>query len=292
MQIESLKVFCDLAETTSFTKAAQINGVTQSAVSQQITALETKFNAKFIERSKKRFSLTKEGETLYKSSKQIVQSYEELRHRIQEIQNIVTGTIKVVTIYSIGLHELPPILKKYLKKHPTVNVSVEYRRATQLYDDIITGIADIGLVAYPQKDARLQVTSLDEDLLVLICHPEHELAQKSKVKLSEISKHKFIAFEPDIPTRRAIDKILRERSVEVEHSMEFDNIETVKRAVEINAGISIVPRSPVIQEVAKKTISMVEIEGENFYRPLAAVHKRSKVLSPAMKEFLSLLKKG
>ena len=108
----------------------------------------------------------------------------------------------------------------------------------------------------------------------------------------EISKHKFIAFEPDIPTRRAIDKILRERSVEVEHAMEFDNIETVKRAVEINAGISIVPRSPVIQEVAKKTISMVEIEDENFYRPLAAVHKRSKVLSPAMKEFLSLLKKG
>jgi len=292
MQIESLKVFCDLAETASFTKAAQINGVTQSAVSQQISALENRFQAKFIERSKKKFTLTKEGETLYKSSKQIVQSYDELRHRIQEIQNVVTGTIKVVTIYSIGLHELPPFLKKYLKKHPTVNVSVEYRRATQLYDDIITGIADIGLVAYPQKDPRLQVTSLDEDLLVLICHPKHELAQKSKIKLSEINKHKFIAFEPDIPTRRAIDKILRDRNIEVEHSMEFDNIETVKRAVEINAGISIVPRSPVIQEVAKKTISMVEIEDEKFYRPLAAVHKKTKVLSPAMKEFLSLLKKG
>ena len=122
MQIESLKVFCDLAETASFTKAAQINGVTQSAVSQQISALETKFNAKFVERSKKKFMLTKEGDTLYKSSKQIVQSYDELRHRIQEIQNIVTGTIRGATIYSIGLHELPPFLKKYLRKHPTVNV--------------------------------------------------------------------------------------------------------------------------------------------------------------------------
>ena len=292
MQIESLKVFCDLAETTSFTKAAQINGVTQSAVSQQISSLETKFAAALIERSKKRFTLTKEGETLYKYSKQIVQSYDELRHKIQEIQNVVTGTIKVVTIYSIGLHELPPYLKKFLKKHPTVNVSVEYRRATQLYEDIISGMADIGLVAYPQKDPRLHVTSLAEDMLVLICHPDHPLAQKPRVKLSEISSHKFIAFEPDIPTRRAIDKILRDRNVEVDHAMEFDNIETVKRAVEIDAGISIVPRSPVAQEVAKKTIAMVEIEDEQFYRPLAAVHKKSKVLSPAMKEFLALLKKS
>ena len=292
MQIESLKVFCDLAETTSFTKAAQINGVTQSAVSQQISSLETKFAAALIERSKKRFTLTKEGETLYKYSKQIVQSYDELRHKIQEIQNVVTGTIKVVTIYSIGLHELPPYLKKFLKKHPTVNVSVEYRRATQLYEDIISGMADIGLVAYPQKDPRLHVTSLAEDMLVLICHPDHPLAQKPRVKLSEIASHKFIAFEPDIPTRRAIDKILRDRNVEVDHAMEFDNIETVKRAVEIDAGISIVPRSPVAQEVTKKTIAMVEIEDEKFYRPLAAVHKKSKVLSPAMKEFLTLLEKS
>lgn len=292
MQIESLKVFCDLAETTSFTKAAQINGVTQSAVSQQISSLETKFATALIERSKKRFTLTREGETLYKYSKQIVQSYDELRHKIQEIQNVVTGTIKVVTIYSIGLHELPPYLKKFLKKHPTVNVSVEYRRATQLYEDIISGMADIGLVAYPQKDPRLHVTSLAEDMLVLICHPDHPLAQKPRVKLSEIASHKFIAFEPDIPTRRAIDKILRDRNVEVDHAMEFDNIETVKRAVEIDAGISIVPRSPVAQEVTKKTIAMVEIEDEQFYRPLAAVHKKSKVLSPAMKEFLALLKKS
>lgn len=183
-------------------------------------------------------------------------------------------------------------MKRFLKKHPTVNVSVEYRRATQLYEDVITGVADIGLVAYPQKDNRLHVTSLREDLLVLICHPDHPLASEPKLKLEGISGHKFIGFEPDIPTRRAIDRILRERDIEVDHVMEFDNIETVKRAVEIDAGISMVPRSTVVQEAAKKTIAMMEIEGEQFYRPLAAVHKKNKVLSPAMKEFLVLLKKA
>jgi len=292
VQIQSLKVFCDLVETTSFTKAAQINGVTQSAVSQQMASLERQFSAPLIERSKKKFTLTREGQTLYESSKEIVQMYDSMRHRLQEIQNIVTGTIKLVTIYSIGLHELPPYLKRFLKKHPTVNVSVEYRRATQLYEDVITGVADIGLVAYPQKDGRLQVTSLREDLLVLICHPDHPLASERKLKLEHIGGHKFIGFEPDIPTRRAIDRILRERDIEVDHVMEFDNIETVKRAVEIDAGISMVPRSTVAQEAAKKTIAMVEIEGEQFYRPLAAVHKKNKVLSPAMKEFIALLKKA
>src|SRR5688572_5393811 len=102
MQIESLKVFCDLAETESFTKAAQINQVTQSAVSQQIGALERQFKSMLIERSKKKFRLTREGQVLYEYSKQIVQVYDSLQSRLHEINDIVSGTIRVSTIYSIG----------------------------------------------------------------------------------------------------------------------------------------------------------------------------------------------
>lgn len=292
MQIESLKVFCDLNETGNFTKAASINGVTQSAVSQQITSLERHFNVRLIERSKKKFALTREGQALYDASKQIVQTYESLQHQIQKIKNIVSGTIRIATIYSIGLHELPPYQRAFLKKHPTVNLSVEYRRASQLYEDILDNTADIGLVAYPQKDNRFETISLRADLLVIICHPEHPLAAGGGIKLGKVNGHKFIGFEPDIPTRRAIDKILRNRKIVVNHVMEFDNIETVKRAVEIDAGISIVPKSTVAQEVAKNTIAQLEISDEDHFRPLAAVHKKGKVLSPAMKEFLALLKKG
>ena len=124
MQIESLKVFCDLAETKSFTKTARINGVTQSAISQQISSLEKQFQAVLIERSKKRFALTREGQVLYDGSKQIMQTYDSMRHRVQEINNIVSGTIRLVTIYSIGLHELPPYLTEFMRKHPTVKVAV------------------------------------------------------------------------------------------------------------------------------------------------------------------------
>jgi DNA-binding transcriptional LysR family regulator len=157
MQIQSLKVFCDLKETESFTKAAQINSITQSAVSQQIGSLEKQFDTLLIERSKKKFRLTREGIALYDYSKQIIQTYDSLLNHLQEIKDIVSGTIRISTIYSVGLHELPPYMKRFLKAFPTVNVHVEYRRSNQVYDDVLSNIVDLGLVAYPVKDPRLEI---------------------------------------------------------------------------------------------------------------------------------------
>jgi DNA-binding transcriptional LysR family regulator len=290
MQIESLKVFCDLAETESFTKAAQINSVTQSAVSQQISSLERTFKSLLIERSKKRFRLTREGQVLYDYSKQIIQTYESLHSKLQELKDIISGTIRVATIYSIGLHDLPPYIKKFMKNYPTVNVHVEYRRANQVYEDVFSNVVDLGLVAYPVKDSKLEIIPLRKEPLVLICHPQHPFAKQKSMKLKQLVDQKVIGFEPDIPTRKALDKILREYGVDVKHVMEFDNVETVKRAVEIDAGISIVPLGTVMQEVNKQTLASVEIEDGEFFRPLAAIYKKNKVLSPAMKQFLSILK--
>ena len=290
MTIESLKVFCDLAETESFTKAAQINVVTQSAVSQQISALERTFKSLLIERSKKKFRLTREGQVLYDYSKQIIQTYESLNSKLQELKDIISGTIRVATIYSIGLHDLPPYIKKFMKSYPTVNIHVEYRRANQVYDDVLSNVVDLGLVAYPMKDSKLEIVPLRKEPLVLICHPQHPFTKQKSFKLKSLAGQKVIGFEPDIPTRKALDKILKEYGVEVKHVMEFDNVETVKRAVEIDAGISIVPSGTVTQEIAKQTLVAITIEDGEFYRPLAAIYKKNKVLSPAMKQFLAILK--
>jgi len=290
MQIQTLKVFCDLAETESFTKAAQINEVTQSAVSQQISSLERTFKSLLIERSKKKFRLTREGQVLYDYCKQIIGTYDALHSRLQEIKDIISGTIRVATIYSVGLHDLPPYLKKFLKAYPTVTVHVEYRRPNQVYEDVLGNVVDLGLVAYPNRDSKLEIVPLRKDPLVLICHPQHPFAKHKGIKLKSLSGQKFIGFQPDIPTRKALDKILKENNVEVQHVMEFDNIETVKRAVEIDAGVAIVPQGTVVQEVAKQTLAQVGLDEGYFYRPLAAIYKKNKVLSPAMKQFLSILK--
>ena len=290
MQIESLKVFCDLTETESFTKAAQINGVTQSAVSQTISSLERQFKSLLIERSKKNFRLTAEGEVLYDYSKQILQMHDALHSKLQEIKEIISGNIRVATIYSIGLHVLPPYLKKFLKGFPTVNVHVEYRRANQVYEDVFSNVVDLGLVAYPAKDAKLEIVALRKDPLVLICHPQHPFARLKSVKIKALSGQKFVSFERDIPTRRALDKVLKDHSVSVEHVMEFDNIETVKRAVEIDSGIAIVPQETIRQEVANQTLVAIKLDDGDLHRPLGVIFKKHKVLSPAIKQFIALLK--
>jgi DNA-binding transcriptional LysR family regulator len=290
MQIESLKMFCDLAETESFTKAAQINSVTQSAVSQQVSALERIFKSLLIERSKKKFRLTREGQVLYDYSKQIIQTYESLHSKLQELKDIISGTVRVATIYSIGLHDLPAYVKKFMVSYPTVHIHVEYRRANQVYEDVFSNVVDLGLVAYPVKDPKIEIIALRKDPLVLICHPQHPFAQLKSVKLKSLATQKVIGFEPDIPTRKALDKILKEHGVEARHVMEFDNIETVKRAVEIDAGISIVPHGTVAQEITKQTLVAVPIGDGDFYRPIAAIYKKNKVLSPAMKQLLTILK--
>ncbi len=290
MQIESLKVFCDLTETKSFTKAAQINGVTQSAVSQTISALERRFKSPLIERSKKNFRLTPEGDVFYDYSKRILQTCDALYSKLQEIDNVISGNIRVATIYSIGLHVLPPYVKRFMKSYPNVNVHVEYRHDEQVYENVLGNIVDLGLVAYPTRDARIEVVPIHKDTLVLICHPQHPLAKRKSVPVKALDGLKFINFERDIPTRRALDKIFKDHRVTVEPVMQFDNIETVKRAVEIDSGVAIVPRETISQEVADGTLVAVELQNGAYSRPLAVIYKRNKVLSPAIKKFVALLK--
>jgi DNA-binding transcriptional LysR family regulator len=290
MKIESLKVFCDLAETRSFTKAAQVNEVTQSAVSQQITSLERLFKSLLVERGRRKFRLTPAGDLLYEHSGQILETYAALQAKLKETSEVVSGTIRLATVYSIGLYDLPPYLKKFLKSYPGANVHVEYRHAQQIYEDIFSNVVDLGLVAYPASARNLEVVLLRKDPLVLICHPNHPFAKRKSLKLKALDGQRFVGFERDIPTRKALDRLFKEHRVSVDYVVEFDNVETVKRAVEIDYGLAIVPGTTIRQEVANETLVALHFEEGDFPRPLALIHTRSKVLSPAMKKFIALLK--
>lgn len=289
MHIENFKIFSDLVESQSFSRAAKLNGVTQSAVSQQLRSMERHFNVLIVDRSQKQFRLTREGHKLYDSAKDILYRYEKLVSELQEMRKIISGTIHISTIYSIGLHELPPYITRFLKEFPSVNVRVEYRRSNLVYEDITHNAVDLGLVAYPQKARQIEIIPFHEDKLVLICNPEHPFATRKNLDLSEIAGQKLIGFDHDIPTRRATDHIFREAKLEAEPVMEFDNIETVKRAVEIDAGIAIVPAATVQQEVKQGLLKSITLRGKQFARPLAIIHRKGRVLTPAMKKFIANL---
>ncbi len=290
MHIQNFKTFCDLVETKSFSKAARLNEVTQSAVSQQLKAMESHYEMLIIDRNQKKFRLTPQGTVLYSTFKEILALYEKLNCEIQEMRNIVSGTIQISTVNSIGLHELPPYLKTFIKEFPSVNARVEYRRANLVYEDVLHGTADIGLVAFPVNHKELTTINFAQDELVVAMNPEHSLAKKKNLSIDHLAGEEFIAFERDIPTRKATDEMLSNAGVEISVVMEFDNVETVKRALEINAGIAILPANTVTNEIDRKQLIALKLDHGAHVRPLAIIHKKNRMLTPALRSFVELMK--
>jgi DNA-binding transcriptional LysR family regulator len=292
MQIETFKIFCDLVETASFSKAAELNSITQSAVSQQIRALEKKFRVALIERGKKNFSVTAEGRAFLHASKEILRAYDSLSDRLEELQTTVAGHLKIATVYSVGLYELPGNLKSFRKSYPAVDVTVEYLRSAQIYQRVAEGTADLGLVAYPTRRKGVSVESCWRDKLVLICPPSHRLAHRRSVPIDALAGERFISFAFDQPTRKAIDRIFKLHKVTIRRAMEFDNIETVKRTVEIEDGISIVPLTTVEEEKKLGSLIPVEIESAEMWRPIGLVQRRNRSQTSAIRAFVTMLKKS
>jgi DNA-binding transcriptional LysR family regulator len=292
MQIETLKIFCDLVEAASFSKAAELNSITQSAVSQQIRALEKKYKVALIERGKKHFSVTAEGRVFLHASKEILRAYDGLSERLEELQTTVTGQLRISTVYSIGLYELPRILKAFRKSYPVVDVSVEYLRSAQVYQRVAEDTADLGLVAYPTRRKGVAVEDCWRDKLVLICPPSHRLAHYRSVPIDALDGERFISFAFDQPTRKAIDRIFKLHKVKIRRTMEFDNIETLKRTVAIEDGISIVPLTTVDEEKKLGSLVPVEIESAEMWRPIGLLQRRTRSQTSVMRAFVTMLKKS
>ncbi|MDT4966737.1 MAG: hypothetical protein QOJ64_1474 [Acidobacteriota bacterium] len=292
MQIETLKIFCDLVETESFSQAAERNFVTQSAVSQQVRALEEKFRRRLLERvrGKRELRLTDAGRGFYEESRNILAAYQGLQERMRSFDGIVGGTVRVATVYSIGLHELPPVVRRFMALHPSAKIDLEYSRTTRVVSDVVSGAIDLGIVAYPEKRRGLTIIPLSGDRLVLICPPGHPLAARKRVKAVDLSGQEFVLFERDIPTRRATDRILKAHGVSVHRVAEFDNIETIKRAVEVGFGLAIVPRPSVLDESHSGRLAVVSLAEPEWTRTVGIIHRSDRTLSVAARKFIELLK--
>ncbi len=291
MHIETLKIFCDLADSRSFSKTAEKHLLSQSAISQQLAQLELAHKCQLIARKKRPIELTTAGQVFYKAAKDIIERHDQLKTELNALKTGVETRIYVAAIFSIGMHSLPDYVKKFMLRWPNVNMHIEYFSADKVYELVLNGEFDIGLVAAPTKDKRLDVYEFEEEPLVLVCSPKHPLAGESKVDIHKLQFERFIAFERDVPTRIWIDNILSRYSTVVRPVMEFDNVETVKRAVEINAGVSILPQATVVQEAASGTLKAIPFSNERFVRPTGIIVRKGRTLSQAARYLIDLLRK-
>jgi len=291
MHIETLKIFCDLAELRSFSKTAEKHLLSQSAVSQQIAQLELNHKCQLLDRKKRPLELTKAGQILYRASIDMFDRYEQLKSDLNALKSSTGSRINVAAIFSIGMHTLPNYVKKFMVSYPDVNVHIEYFSADRIYELVLAGDIDIGLVAVPKRDKRLDVYEFEDEPLVLVCSPKHPLSHESQVDIHKLQFERFISFEKDVPTRIWIDNILQRYNVVVRPVMEFDNIETIKRAVEINSGISILPETAILQEVSGGTIKAIGFSNEDFVRPTGIIVRKNKILGQASRYCIELLRK-
>ena len=278
MQIETLKIFCDLVETGSFSQAAERNFVTQSAVSQQVRGLEEKFKRALLERTRGRREVraTEAGAAFYEESRRVVAAYTQLEERVRALDGTVSGTVRVATVYSVGLHELPPAVRRFMELYPEAKIDLEYSRTTRIVRDVLSGAVELGLVAYPEAKRGLTVILLAGDRLVLICPPGHALAKRKKVRARDLEGLDFVLFERDIPTRRATDRILKSHGVPVRRVAEFDNIETIKRAVEVGFGAAIVPRPSVLDEQRSGQLAVVALAEPEWTRTVGIIYRSDR----------------
>jgi LysR family transcriptional regulator, transcriptional activator of the cysJI operon len=293
MHIETLQTFCHLVEAGSFAKAAALGFVSQSAVSQQLKTLEARYGCTLIERGARRqLAPTDAGRLLYAECRELLDRFRQIETRLRTPSQELAGTVRLATVYSIGLHELPPYVSRFMKAHPHVKVHVEYSRTDKVCDACADGTVDFGIVAFPLRRSNLTVIPWHEEKLVLACAPTHRLARRRTVRLTELEGEPFIAFERDIPTRRTIDRVLRTHRVSVDTVMEFDNVETIKRSVEVGTGLSILPATTVTREARERTLATADFAEGPFTREVGIVHRRGRAISAAAREFVHVLVGG
>lgn len=291
MNLKVLKTFCDAVDCASFSRAAQLNGVTQSAVSQQLAGLERELSVVLLNRGAGLLVPTEAGKALYEGAQEILRRWEQTLGRTRSVRDEVRGVVRVGTIYSVGFDLLYPYIRRFLRDYPEVNLQVEYTRWSRINAAVIGGEMDLGVVAYPQKRRSLEVIPFADQELGLVCAPSHRLARRRRISPAALRGEDFIAFEAQIPTRAYIDRVLRSYRVQVNVAMEFDNIETLKRAIEVDTGLSILPIASVERSVADGYLACVPFRNQTAWvRPIAVLRQRGKLAGQAENTFLEMIR--
>ncbi len=292
MNLETLQLYCDVVRLRSFSRGASANDVSQSAASQAIQQLEADLDVHLLDRTKRPFTVTSEGRIFYEACRDLLERYEQAKSRISSAKTRLEGTVRVAAIYSVGLHDVSRHLQTFMSAHPQAKVLLECLHPQKVVEAVINDEADIGILSYPPVMRSLTVIPWRSEKMVLVCHPDHRLARRRVVMPADLNGEKFVAFDADLGIRKAIDRNLKQHNVKVTTVMEFDNIETIKQAIAIDAGVSILPRPTVLKEVGIGSLAAVPLGILDLVRPVGIIHRKRKRLSPTIARFIESLRKA
>ncbi len=290
MNTSALKIFCDVVRLRSFSDAAVQNQITQAAVSQTVAQLEKKLGVQLIDRSKRPFQLTHEGTVYYEGCQELVERYFSIEHEVQTLQGEISGTVRVAAIYSAGLAEISRVVQRFTQSHPNCAVRLSFLHPHKVYESVLNDDVELGIVSYPRLRHELSSTPWRDEDMRFICAPGTALAKKTSLSFQDLEGQKFIGFDSDLMIRREIDRFLKRHHVEPEVVLEFDNVETIKRAVEIGQGVAIVPAPTIATEESMGSLCSLPLPRPGLKRPLGIIKRKNRVFFRAADIFVEMIR--
>ena len=291
MNIETIRIFCDVVQHQSFSRGAAANEVSQSAATQSVHRMERHFGVQLVDRSKRPFVLTPEGQACYEGFREVLELYDSVEARVRSLRLEISGTVRVAAIYSIGLHDMSRCMQEFMRQYPKARVRLEYLHPNRVYEAVLNSEVDLGIVSYPVVTPEISAIPLRSERMVVVCQPQHAVAGREAVTAEHLQGEDFVAFDRELTIRKEIDRFLRQRGVTINVAMEFDNIETIKQAVEIGAGVSILPEPTVHREAEAGRLSAVRLIAPELRRPIGIIHRSRKLFSPTAGKFIEMLQK-
>ncbi|WP_432798502.1 LysR family transcriptional regulator [Poriferisphaera sp. WC338] len=291
--MQTLRLFYDVARCHSFSQAANLHGITQSAASQRISQLEKRLGVTLIDRSVRPLALTDEGNTFLEGASCILDKYDRLAAKLASMKQDPIGTVRIAAIYSSGIELLGRIADQFHKEHPRVHIDIHYTKPDHVYREVREDVADFGILAYPQGWRKLGILPLREEVMAVVTNPSHPLASRSVVTPEDLSPYEMVTFDTDLPLGRKIRSFLKEHHATPRIAGSFDNIDTVKNAVAVTSTFSILPGRTVLRELEAGTLTLTELRPQ-MVRPMGVVYrKRHKhqdaAFSPATQQFIDYL---
>jgi DNA-binding transcriptional LysR family regulator len=286
---ENLKLFRDIAQTKSVSRGATLNQISQSAASQYMQEMERKLGVALLDRTTRPVGLTPAGKLFYDLCRDVLRREEQFHVQLENLKELVEGTVRVASIYSIGLSEMSRLQEEFAARFPKAQLHVDYLRPDKVYEAVLTDQADLGLVSYPEAAKDLAVIPWREEEMAVAAPPSHVLAKKALILPADLDGQDFIGFDEDLSIRRELDRFFRDQGIEMRLAMQFDNIQMIKEAVALGSGISILPARTMQAEIAQGRLVSIPLHAPELTRPVGIVHRKRKRFSHTVQSFLELL---
>jgi DNA-binding transcriptional LysR family regulator len=291
LDFDNLRLFRDIAQFRSFSKAAAQHGISQSAASQHILDLERRLDAVLLDRSTRPLTVTDAGKLYLDFCRDVLRRVEDFEAALDTLKDQAHGTVRVAAIYSVGLSEMAELEREFAERFPRGRLQVEYLRPEKVYEAVAGDRADLGLVSYPEATREITVIPWRREEMVVAAAPSHHLASLKAAYPRDLNGVDFVGFDEDLPIHKAITRFLEDHDAHVHVVLRFDNIQMIKEAVSHRMGVSIMPARVMQQDLAQGRLAAIPIAGDPLYRPLGIIHRRKKKFNRSGQGFLELLER-